>query len=187
MQADSDLVNRCLESQNRRPRRPEERLEFVIIHGTWMPGDEPALARLTDPAVEVSCHYYITRTGEVIQLVKESDVAYHAGRSRAFNSADVEVEGLNPWSLGIELANSGPFEAGIPSPEQELIPDWSLAEPYTQVQYDVLIKLLKDIETRHPGISPLRILGHYQVSAGRKSDPGPHFDWGQLVNGGVCA
>lgn len=177
MEADSKLVARCLPSPNKRARKDTERLEFVVIHGTWMAGDEGALARLTDPVAEVSCHYYITRGGEVVQLVNEAEVAFHAGKSSAVNSLGWNVEGLNGWSIGIELANSGPFGATPPTPEDEVNPDWDKAEPYTQVQYSVLVELLRDIMERNPGIIPERVLGHDAVSPGRKSDPGPHFDW----------
>lgn len=187
MEADSKLATRCLPSPNLRARRRDERLEFVILHGTWMAGDEGALARLTDPVAEVSCHYYITRGGEVVQLVNECEVAFHAGKSRGVNSAGVEVDGLNGWSLGIELANSGPFGAHVPTPEEEANPDWDKAEPYSVAQYDALVELLRDIMARHEGIVPERVLGHDQVSPGRKSDPGPHFEWERLVAAGVAS
>jgi N-acetylmuramoyl-L-alanine amidase len=152
-----------------------------------MAGDEGALARLTDPAAEVSCHYYICRNGEVIQLVPEAEVAFHAGKSRAVNAGGVEVDGLNGWSLGIEIANSGPFGAVPPTPEQEASPDWDKAEPYTLAQYDSVVALLRDILARHPLITPERVLGHDAVSPGRKSDPGRHFDWEFLEAAGVVA
>lgn len=176
---------RCLPSPNKRERKEGERLEFIIIHGTWMVGDEGALARLTDPVAEVSCHYYITRSGEVIQLVPEAEVAFHAGKSHAVNGMGWTVEGLNGWSLGIEIANSGPFGAIPPTPQQEANPDWSKAEPYTVAQYDALTELLRDIMARHPEIVPERVLGHDAVSPGRKSDPGQHFDWQRLIEAGV--
>ncbi len=186
MEVDSAVALRCLPSPNQRARRAGERLEFVVVHGTWMAGDEGALQRLTDPAAEVSCHYYITRGGEVIQLVPESEVAFHAGRSRAVNAEGIEVDGLNGWSLGIELANSGPFLAGTPTPADEANPDWSKVEPYTLAQYDAVIDLLRDILLRHPSIIKERVLGHDAVSPGRKSDPGPHFDWSYLEAAGVA-
>ena len=182
----SGLVSREVPSPNHRERREDERLEFVILHGTWMAGDEGALARLRDTTAEVSCHYYISRNGEIIQLVDESEVAYHAGKSRWVNAAGDTVEGLNGWSLGIEIANSGPFGAHAPTPEQEANPDWNRAEPYTMAQYDAVIDLLRDIMVRHPVIARERVLGHSTVSPGRKSDPGPHFDWEWLEAAGVA-
>ena len=151
-----------------------------------MAGDEGALSRLTDPEAEVSCHYYITRAGEIIQLVPEAEVAFHAGRSRAVNSEGVTVDGLNNWSLGIEIANSGPFLGGVPTPDEEANPDWNECEPYTLAQYDAVIDLLRDIMLRHPLIIKERVLGHDVVAPGRKSDPGPHFDWSYLEAAGVA-
>lgn len=177
-------------SPNSRARKPEERLEFVIVHGTWMRDDEAALARLCDPAAEVSCHYYITRTGKVVQLVDEARVAFHAGKSAAVNAAGALVEGLNGWSLGIELGNAGPFVHGAPDAAAEAAiaeADWQHAEPYTAEQYAALTVLLRDILARNPGINASRVLGHDAVSPGRKSDPGRHFDWRRLADAGVCA
>ncbi|RYG59882.1 MAG: N-acetylmuramoyl-L-alanine amidase [Alphaproteobacteria bacterium] len=186
MEVDTPLATRTLPSPNTRERRQGEKLEFVIVHGTWMAGDEGALHRLTDTAAEVSCHYYITRGGEVIQLVREHEVAFHAGRSRAVNAAGVEVDGLNGWSLGIELANSGPFGGRTPTPEEEADPNWEACEPYSLAQYDALIDLLRDILARHSSITKERVLGHDAVAPGRKSDPGPHFDWSFLEAAGVA-
>ncbi len=186
MELDSPFAARALPSPNMRPRRVNERIEFVILHGTWMAGDEGALRRLTDPASEVSCHYYITRGGEVIQLVPEGEAAFHAGKSNAVNSEGVAVDGLNNWSIGIELANSGPFLNGTPTPAEEASPDWSKVEPYTLAQYDAVIDLLRDIMVRHPLIIKERVLGHDAVARGRKSDPGPHFDWSYLEAAGVA-
>ncbi|TKW60681.1 MAG: N-acetylmuramoyl-L-alanine amidase [Blastochloris viridis] len=178
--ADSALVDRVLPSPNYRTRNAGERLEFVIIHGTWMAGDDGALQRLCDPVAEVSCHYYITREGEVIQLVPERLVAFHAGVSRAVKSDGAEVNGLNNWSLGIEVANCGPFLDGPPSVEQETLVGWTRAEPYTEAQYLALKELVADILARNPHITSERVLGHNEVAPGRKTDPGVHFSWDWL-------
>lgn len=186
MELDTPLAQRALPSPNKRARGVHERIEFVVLHGTWMAGDESALSRLTDPATEVSCHYYIMRGGEIIQLVAEAEAAFHAGKSRAVNSEGVTIEGLNNWSIGIELANSGPFMGGTPTAEEEANPDWNAVEPYTLAQYDAVIDLLRDIMARRPLIIKERVLGHDVVAPGRKSDPGPHFDWNYLAAAGVA-
>lgn len=178
--ADSALVSRVLPSPNHRERKAGERLEFVVIHGTWMAGDESALERLRDPVAEVSCHYYITREGEVLQLVPERLVAFHAGVSQAVNGEGVIVHGLNNWSLGIEVANCGPFLDGPPSVEQETLVGWTRAEPYTEAQYVALKELVADILARNSHISVERVLGHNEVAPDRKSDPGMHFCWDWL-------
>lgn len=186
MVGDSPVVKSVRESPNGRARHDGEQVLAVVIHGTWMRGDEEALARLCDPATEVSCHYYITRKGEVIQLVREGRVAHHAGASKWVLDGQLR-EGLNGWSIGIEVGNAGPF-AVTPTAGAEASPvDWSQAEPYLDVQYEALIELLRDILKRRPEINVNAVLGHSDVSPGRKSDPGLHFDWQRLVNAGVCA
>ncbi|MCP5405109.1 MAG: N-acetylmuramoyl-L-alanine amidase [Pseudomonadaceae bacterium] len=167
-------------SPNHRPRREGEHLRYIILHGTYMADDAAALARLSDPATEVSCHYLITHTGELFQLVDESLVAFHAGQSTWDG-----ISGLNGYSLGIELGNAGPFTSP-PTPQQEANPDFTHAPPYTEAQYTTLIALLKDIMTRHPHIQPHHVLGHNEVSPGRKSDPGPHFNWSRLAAAGLA-
>jgi N-acetylmuramoyl-L-alanine amidase len=168
-------------SPNFRPRGPGERVRLVVVHGTWMAGDAAALARLCDAAAEVSCHYYISRAGEVTQLVSEADVAWHAGQSRWEIDGEV-VEGLNPFSLGIELANSGPFQAYPDGPPREVEAgpvDWTRAEPYTEAQYAALGALLGDILPRY-GLDARAVVGHDAVAPGRKRDPGAHFDWARV-------
>lgn len=166
-------------SPNSRERRGSEAIRLVIVHGTWMVDDEAAMARLCDPAAEVSCHYYICRDGRVFQMVGEDRVAYHAGKS-AWELDGRIVEGLNGWSLGIEVGNAGPFGGRVPSPEEEAhIGEalWASAEPYTEAQYVALAALLRDICKRHPQVRVQDIVGHDEVSPGRKTDPGKHFDW----------
>lgn len=164
-------------SPNHRPRNGEERVRLVILHATYMASDDEALQRLTDPATQVSCHYYITRKGEVVQLVAEENTAWHAGQSRWMFEDGVEVQGLNGHSIGIELGNSGPYGKDYPSgppASLEKEPNWAEAEPFPEAQIEALISLLKDICHRH-GLNESAIVGHDQVAPGRKTDPGPHF------------
>lgn len=172
-------------SANFRARKPAEQLAeqlgFVVVHGTWMTDDEAALQRLTDPATEVSAHYYIARDGALTQLVREAEVAWHAGKSQWTDPEFGHIDGLNGWSLGVEIGNAGPFLHGAPTVADEAsVPDWGQAEPYTDAQYATLQALLADIMARHSAITPARVLPHSAVAPGRKSDPGPHFAWQRL-------
>lgn len=176
----SHLVTRHAPSPNHRARVAPEEARYVILHGTWMADDEEALRRLTDPATQVSCHYLITHGGEIVQLVDETLAAFHAGKSTWDG-----IDGLNGYSLGIEIGNAGPF-ATPPTPEQEATPNWANATPYTDAQYAALINLLTDIMERMPRITSNHVLGHSEVAPGRKSDPGPHFDWSRLAAAGVA-
>lgn len=174
-------------SPNQRPRNEGEAIRLIVLHATYMASDDEALQRLCDPVTEVSCHYYIKRNGEVIQLVPDDAVAWHAGKSRwAFPNGEV-LENLNPHSLGIELGNAGPFGAIAPhgpTPEQEQNaltgPDWSQAEPFPELQIQALASLLKTLLQRHT-LTPEAIVLHSQISPTRKSDPGPHFPIGEIM------
>jgi N-acetylmuramoyl-L-alanine amidase len=139
--------------------------DFVIIHGTWMENDADALARLCDPATEVSCHYYIDYAGNLLQLVDEAHVAWHAGVSRWG-----QLEKLNLHSIGIEIANPGIGKN----------------TPYTEAQYETLLALLADVCERHK-ISPQHVLGHEDIAPNRKDDPGPHFNWQRLRAAGLVS
>ena len=140
-------------------------VSYVVLHGTWMADDSAALARLCDPAAEVSCHYLIAADGLLYKLVDEGYMAWHAGKSRWQG-----LEGLNAHSIGIELSNPGgpPFNV-----------------PYTEAQYHTLEDLLRDILLRH-NLPPENVLGHEHIAPGRKNDPGPLFDWQRLATAGLA-
>mgnify|MGYP001463408265 CR=1 FL=1 len=140
-------------------------VRYIVLHGTWMDDDEEALTRLCDPQAKVSCHYFIGKEGELYQLVKEKNIAWHAGVSEWG-----DIDGLNAHSIGIEISNPGEGK-GV---------------DYTQKQYEVLIALLKDLMARHD-IHSEHILGHSDISPGRKTDPGFHFDWGVLEKHNLAA
>ena len=77
-------------------------IKFVIIHYTGMQSEIESIKRLKNPRQKVSCHYLINRKGEVIQMVKDKNIAWHAGKSRW-----KEFKNLNTNSIGIELVNKG--------------------------------------------------------------------------------
>ena len=82
--------------------RLKKDIEFVIFHYTGMQSEIESIERLKNPKHKVSCHYLINRKGIVIQMVKELNVAWHAGKSKW-----KKVNDLNDKSLGIELVNRG--------------------------------------------------------------------------------
>lgn len=141
----------------------EKEIKYIILHGTWMESTKEALDRLCDASAEVSCHYLIDEEGKLFQLVKDSEVAWHAGLS-----AWGEDVSLNQYSLGIELSHSGDFE-----------------KPYTKKQYDSLVELLKILNAIHR-ISPSKVLAHSDIAPDRKNDPGPMFEWQRLYEAGVA-
>ncbi len=150
-------------SPNFGPRRGDALPDMVVIHHTAMAGAEAALARLCDPAAEVSAHYLIAADGRVWSLVPETERAWHAGAGRWGDVSDV-----NSRSIGIELDNPGPL-AGFP--------------PFSEPQMAALEELLDGILARW-SIPPARIIAHSDMAPGRKADPGPKFDWRRLALGG---
>ena len=82
--------------------RKNESIKFVIIHYTGMQSKRVSLKRLTNPKSKVSCNYFIDRQGKIIQMVKDKNIAWHAGKSKW-----KKFKNLNKNSIGIELVNRG--------------------------------------------------------------------------------
>lgn len=111
----------------------------------------PELDELKD--LRVSSHLYIRRNGKVIQFVPFNQRAWHAGVSQ-FQGQD----NCNDFSIGIELAGADQI-------------------PYTGAQYESLVRVTKAIQAEFPLIGNSNIVGHSDIAAGRKTDPGDSFDW----------
>ena len=103
--------------------------------------------------LRVSTHLLIRRGGELIQYVPLQKRAWHAGAS-TFQGC----KQCNDFSIGIELEGSDD-------------------SPYTQQQYHALAQAVSQIMATFPAITTDRIKGHSNIAPGRKSDPGPAFDW----------
>jgi N-acetylmuramoyl-L-alanine amidase len=161
---DSPLVVRVLPSPNFGERRAHARPDCVVLHYTGMPTAESALALLTDPRREVSCHYFVWENGEIAQLVPERMRAWHAGIGQWGGVSDV-----NSASIGVEIVNPG-HDGGLPA--------------FTQPQIDSTIALLRNIAGRL-AIRPERVLAHSDVAPARKRDPGERFPWNTLARAGV--
>lgn len=148
-------------SPNFGPRRDGLSPTLIVLHYTAMQTADAAIARLCDPAAEVSAHYVICRTGAVTQLVSEAQRAWHAGVGEWRGQTDI-----NSRSIGIELDNTG-------------------THPFPEPQMARLETLLRDVCSRWP-IQPENIIGHSDMAPGRKSDPGPRFDWARLARQGLA-
>lgn len=138
---------------------------MVVLHYTEMKPVETALARLCDPAAEVSAHYLISEEGEVTLLVPEDKRAWHAGQSYWRGHKDV-----NSASIGIELDHPG-HALGY--------------RGFAEAQVDALIPLLHRILQRYD-IPRANVVGHSDVAPARKSDPGELFPWDRLAEYGLC-
>jgi len=157
-------------SPNCDPRPNPDDIDFLVVHNISLPpgefgGDEveaffqnrlnpaghPYFQEIAD--LRVSAHLFIRRNGEVQQFVALDQRAWHAGAS-CFEGR----ERCNDFSIGIELEGTDDT-------------------PYTEAQYRSLIDLTRQIRRRYPAITPQRIAGHADIAPGRKTDPGPAFDW----------
>ncbi len=144
--------------------------DLIVVHGISMPPGEfggPWIERLftnTLPLdaheyfaqigpIKVSSHLVVSRRGEVTQYVKFTDRAWHAGKSRYEGR-----EACNDFSVGIELEGTDTL-------------------PYEPIQYQALAQICGALCAAYPKLSPDRIVGHSDIAPGRKTDPGPAFDW----------
>lgn len=163
-------ARRC-PSPNFGPRPVDSDVRLALIHSISLPPGEycgDAIERLftnrldwqAHPyyaeirGMQVSAHFLIRRDGELLQFVSCNERAWHAGRSQWRGRAD-----CNDFSVGIELEGleGGAFEA---------------------TQYTALSQLLKALAMRYPLDA---VAGHEHVAPGRKTDPGPGFDWERLA------
>jgi N-acetylmuramoyl-L-alanine amidase len=151
-------------SPNFQPRPEDGTLDMLVLHYTGMQSAEAALARLCDPAAEVSAHYLIDEAGAVTQMVAEENRAWHAGKSSWRGQTDV-----NGRSIGVELVNPG-HEFGY--------------RPFPRAQIAALADLATGILARWP-IPPRNVVGHSDVAPLRKQDPGELFPWRGLAEQGI--
>jgi N-acetyl-anhydromuramyl-L-alanine amidase AmpD len=157
-------------SPNRQTRSSQ--VSMILVHRTGYPFGSAMNTFTNDKST--SAHYLVDTDGYVVNLVAETEMAYHAGHSWWSNARD-----LNAISVGIEIVNTG--------------------GPFTEQQYTALIQLLKDIMSRNPGVTRHRILAHSDIRVGydgksnidskdglglstsRGVCPGPEFNWPRLM------
>jgi len=167
-------ARQCL-SPNRDARPDGMTPDMVILHGISLPpgnfgggeiealflnqldwGAHPYFAEIT--GLKVSAHLLVRRDGELVQFVPFSERAWHAGESR-FRGRGC----CNDFSIGIELEGED-------------------STPYDDRQYQVLAAVLMALSQAYPELSPREFAAHSDVAPGRKSDPGPAFDWLRLYD-----
>jgi AmpD protein len=144
-------------------------VELIVIHAISLPPGEFGGAGIVDlftnrldPAahpyyaavagLKVSCHFLIRRDGEMIQFVPCGKRAWHAGVS-----SWKDRDRCNDYSIGVELEGTDDV-------------------PFEDAQYETLAALTRALAARYEIAD---IVGHGDVAPGRKTDPGPHFDWGR--------
>ena len=140
-------------------KRRRKKIKFIIFHYTGMKDESAAINKLTNIKFEVSSHYLIKKSGEIITMVPDLYIAWHAGKSSwgSFKS-------LNKDSIGIEITNSG-HEFNY--------------NKFSKKQIISLLKLSKFLIKKYK-INPKNILGHSDVAPERKKDPGEKFPWEYL-------
>jgi len=161
---------RQVASPNCDDRPPGVEPELIVLHGISLPpgqfgGDAidrlftNTLAPAAHPYFEqvaglrVSSHLLIRRDGELVQYVPIHRRAWHAGESCYCGR-----NACNDFSVGIELEGADDL-------------------PYADAQYDRLAQLIRALIAAYPSLHRRRIVGHCDVAPGRKTDPGPSFDW----------
>jgi len=164
---------RCVESPNCDVRPADAKPELVVIHGISLPPGRyggPWIEQLftntlpaeADPYFEtihhlrVSSHVLIVRDGTLTQYVPFGLRAWHAGPSYWRGRG-----ACNDFSIGIELEGADD-------------------EPYDERQYGALAELVATLQRNYPSLAEGWIAGHSDIAPGRKTDPGPAFDWQRL-------
>ncbi|MEE4412039.1 MULTISPECIES: N-acetylmuramoyl-L-alanine amidase [unclassified Serratia (in: enterobacteria)] len=156
------------------------RVRFLVMHYTAL--DFGASIRaLTGPSV--SAHYLVPDPSDktyidagfkdmrIFNLVDENERAWHAGVSSWAGRSN-----LNDTAIGIENVNLATDNNGV-----------FTFPPYNPIQIEAIKALATNILQRYPDITPVNVVGHSDISPGRKSDPGPAFPWKELYMAGIGA
>jgi len=147
--------------------------DLIVLHGISLPPGEfggPWIEQLFNghlppdrhpyfreiEGMRVSAHVLVRRDGEIVQFVPFHLRAWHAGAS-AFEGRTA----CNDFSIGIEMEGADDV-------------------PYAQAQYESAAMLVQALRVAYPAITASRLVGHSDISPGRKTDPGPSFDWQAL-------
>jgi len=162
--------SRWFASPNFGPRPDHTSISLLVVHNISLPPGqfggqwvEDFFCNRLDPAehpyfetiatMQVSAHLLIKRDGSMVQFVSLLEKAWHAGRSSFCGEQE-----CNDFSIGIELEGTDEI-------------------PYTDAQYQSLATATRMIMAAWPEITHERLVGHCDIAPGRKTDPGPSFDW----------
>ncbi|MGN7972375.1 N-acetylmuramoyl-L-alanine amidase [Serratia sp. 22264] len=156
------------------------RVRFLVMHYTALNFSESILA-LTGPSV--SAHYLVPDPSDktyidagfkdmrIFNLVDENERAWHAGVSSWAGRSNI-----NDTAIGIETVNLATDHNGV-----------FTFPPYNPIQIEAIKALAANILQRYPDITPVNVVGHSDISPGRKSDPGSAFPWKELYDSGIGA
>ena len=146
-------------------KRSFSKVKYLIFHYTGMKSENGAIRRLTNYNSGVSCHYLIRNNGELIKIVPDLYVAWHAGISSWKKDTLI-----NSSSIGIEVSNPG-HKHGYKS--------------FTKKQIKTVINLSKKLMKKFK-IKKENVLGHSDIAPLRKKDPGEKFPWKILYKNKIC-
>jgi N-acetylmuramoyl-L-alanine amidase len=145
-------------------KRHKTQIKFLIFHYTGMQNESDAIKKLTNFNSDVSCHYFIKNNGEIIIMVPDLYIAWHAGKSRWKH-----YKSLNKNSIGIEISNPGHnFNY----------------KKFSKKQVQSISKLSKILIKKYK-IKSKNILGHSDIAPERKKDPGEKFPWKEFSRRGI--
>jgi AmpD protein len=161
---------RLIASPNHDARPAGVEADLIVVHGISLPPGEfgglwidrlftnslpgemhPYFAEVQ--ALRVSSHLVVARDGAVTQYVAFNERAWHAGKSSYQGR-----EACNDFSVGVELEGTDTL-------------------PYEPAQYGALAEIVAALCAAYPRLSPDRLVGHSDIAPGRKTDPGPAFEW----------
>lgn len=153
--------------------RPQAEVSLLVLHNISLPPGQFGTGKVqeffqnrlctdehpyfaTIASLQVSAHFLIERDGQISQFVSCNERAWHAGQSLYAGR-----DNCNDFSLGIELEGTDDL-------------------PFSDAQYEALCDLILLLLAAYPALTPERICGHSDIAPGRKTDPGPAFDWQRL-------
>jgi N-acetylmuramoyl-L-alanine amidase len=157
-----------------------QRVHFLVMHYTAL-NFQGSINALTGSLV--SAHYLVPEPTDqtyinagfkdmrIFNLVNEHERSWHAGVSEWAGRI-----GLNDTSIGIEIVNEATVQGGN-----------FIFPPYNPIQIEAVKELAANILLRYPDITPVNVIGHSDISPGRKSDPGAAFPWKALYDAGIGA
>ena len=160
---------RQIASPNYNARPAHSEIELLVVHNISLPPSQFGGGYIeqffqneldwslhpyfqTIQGMQVSTHLLILRSGEVLQFVNFNQRAWHSGRSTYLGKKE-----CNDYSIGIELEGSDDL-------------------PFQEIQYQVLAQVVTVLQAAYPKLLQ-HVAGHSDIARGRKTDPGPYFDW----------
>ncbi len=145
-------------------KRNLKQIKFIIFHYTGMKKEQDAINKLTSIQSQVSSHYLIKNNGDIVVIVPDLYIAWHAGKSSWKN-----FKSLNKNSIGIEISNPGHDHNYMNFSKKQILSILRLSKLLMK-KYNILSK---------------NFLGHSDIAPFRKKDPGEKFPWKRLSKHGI--